>query len=345
MATASKKLLDSCERFALYLGFAVFLGTFVAVGTTMLLSGSHQISLDSLKFISSMISPIVGISVVALTYIRKRMVDKSIETRHWLIFMLILGVAFSYFAGEMSVIIIYTMSRSFRQLTLDPLSTALLLGTAEGLFAYILSIEIFKFNLKKLSLFSFFFVLTGFLVTGSYHIDPRWWAGSLCALGMGMGYTGAFYIYNSTVVITSLLLLLMGFYISPAFDNLITAKYAKKWQVNVLKGVYLLSIFLLFLVGLIPFGHGYILSQIHYFAGNFIFVFIGLTMLLLPLLLGGMKKSFYVFNYGILALALTFYILYSQIHYFTITFYEINSIILIVIWATFLVRNVDLVSS
>jgi hypothetical protein len=109
----------------------------------------------------------------------------------------------------------------------------------------------------------------------------------------------------------------------------------------VLKYLYLFTVSQLFLVGLIPYGHSDILNQVHYFAGNIIFIMIGATMLLLPVIMLGEKRIFYVINYLFLAFGVLFYLLCNNVHYFSITFYELNSIILIIIWSIYIIRHLE----
>jgi hypothetical membrane protein len=159
---------------------------------------------------------------------------------------------------------------------------------------------------------------------------------------MGVGFTGAFWIYNITIIVCSLLLFLIGLYLNEYFKKLVKIGRIDQERKNTLSTIYIVSVIMIFFVGLIPYGHERNLSEIHLFAGDMVFVFIALTMLFSGFLFWGFRKFFHIFTYAILFVGLLFYYLYGISHYFTITFYEINSIILIALWVIFMVKYIEL---
>jgi len=287
--------------------------------------------------------PAVCVLTIVVSYWLKCKKTKTIDTDKWFVFVPILGLSFAFLFATMGYFGVDIFTRVFKDLAPDIASATILISAVSAILAYILSVEIFHFNAKKLSMLLLAITLSGFVISAIYSRDSHWWAGSLCALGMGKGFWGAFWIYNAAIVIDALLLFLIGFYLAPLFKELIERKKLNQIRFNILKSIYLFSIFLILLVGLIPYGHQPLLSQIHIYAGNMVFIAIGMTMLLSKLLMNNFRRSFYVISGLFFIVGVFLYVLYNYINYFTITFYELNSAVLIVIWVVYLVKYIKIV--
>ena len=298
---------------------------------------------QEIRNLVSLCLPAVCVITITTSYWLKCQKTKTIDTDKWFIFIPILGLSFAFLFATMGYFGVDISTRVFRDLAPDIASATILLSAVSAILAYVLSIEIFHFEAKKLSILLLTVTLSGFIISAIYSRDSHWWAGSLCALGMGKGYQGAFWIYNTSIVLAGLLLSLMGFYLVPLFKELVIRHKLTKIRLKVLTAIYQFSILLIIIVGLIPYGHQPILSQIHIYAGNMVFLVIGLTMLFSKLIMNKFKRSFYIISYLFFSIGVALYVLYDVVNYFTITFYELNSAVLIVIWVVYLIKYIKIV--
>jgi hypothetical protein len=326
------------ERLSLRLSIASFFIALVITPTYLYLSGGSSTTFLNLREYVTFLLPILTAATVLVCYPHWKR-DAFVRARWY--FAPILALAFGFLTILGSYFALDFLSQAFRHLQLDLVSATFFVAFGTGITIYILTEEMNKLNLKKITLLLLGNTILGFLITASNHFDPRWWAGSLCALGMGVG-TGVFWVYNITLVVDGLLLIVLGSFLTPYLVVVYREGHISPDNYALVKFIYIVEIVLLLVVGFLPYGHVHILSQFHLLAGNMVFLVFAVFMALAGFIFQGFRRFFYVVTYLLLSIGLILYFLYDYLHYFTITFYEINSIILISIWVVFLIKYIQI---
>jgi len=138
------------EKRALSIAILVFgsLIIFLSIYFSFLPSTKFQ----EIRNLVSLCLPIVCVITILASYWFKQRITETIDTKNQIFFVPILGLAFAFLFTTMGYFGVDIFTRVFRDLVPDITSATILISAVSAILAYVLSIEIFHFDAKKLSM-------------------------------------------------------------------------------------------------------------------------------------------------------------------------------------------------
>lgn len=296
------------------------------------LSGSWSLGSVTALAAAAVGAPTIVWSYVASSRGRPRWRQSSIPRRVLDTTGLVLAGCGMAFLLILSVYALF--QRAFQDLEVDRLGAIVLAAATLAATAYVLALIVGRVTTTSLATLLGLFLTAGVFASMLTVDDPAWWQLHFSALGAG-GAISAF-AFNLTLVVAGLVLITLADYLTQDLQSRSKAPGAGDRGVLVVRIVLIVIGVALTGVGLVPVDASLVVHNL--FAISMLVAF-GALMVLVPLLIGELPRSFVittiVFAAGLVLAVLLFY----PIGYYNLTAVELIAVILIFVWLLLFTRH------
>ncbi|GAA1406897.1 hypothetical protein AUR04nite_04740 [Glutamicibacter uratoxydans] len=198
------------ERYALWAGlfcalFGMAVGMIIFAGASPLLFGG--LSVGGVASVTGAVSAGTSSAYAFRRLLRRREAWlRAIPT--WRQYVVGLGLILVHVASTVMIILVvtYLFSQAFFGLHLDVLSSSLFVAAISGLSSYLCLVATARTNAENLSVVLGIYMAAGVLLSMLLAENQGWWKGMFSALGTSDSGLGSFWTFNTTMVISGLVL-------------------------------------------------------------------------------------------------------------------------------------------
>jgi len=325
------------ESWALIVAAIAALGSLIVA---LIIFGNGRVGLGgnlSIGSVASQLAAVAGLPTFAWTYVHFSRQDVTWRNRGR--FRRILGtIGLSVTGAAMAALLIGSLfslfQLAFRALVLDAIIAALLVTVTVGFSTYVLFLVAAKVTTARLIGLLALFFIAGMFASMLTADDPRWWESNFSALGMG-GETSA-RTFNLTVILAGLVIGTLADYLTIDLRSRKTETGSDLRGVAVVRG-FLVGVGLALIgIGIVPVDQSLIFHNI--FAVSLLGGF-GTLIVLVPIVLDGLPRSFTPITAVILLLIVGAVALFWPIGYYNLTAAELVAMLLIFAWLILFVRS------
>ncbi|HSX57988.1 MAG TPA: hypothetical protein VLE47_01815 [Candidatus Saccharimonadales bacterium] len=250
-----------------------------------------------------------------------------------------LSLPHALLAAVVSGLFIVVLNYAFKGLTLDPLSSSFILGLAAAIIVYLVITLAMSVTIEAVTAVVISFLLVGVLASMLATDNENWWQVNFSYLGTFE--SGVTKIFNATLVITSLVMLvLVNFLFDSVKEKITEDKRVKSKNFQRVKRLFIIAAISLGGVGLFSYSRS---PLFHDLSAMVLAICFGVMMVSMRLFLPIFPKAFYTISY-IIAFAMVFgwVFLLNGINYINLTAFELLAAVFCGIWIGLFLRNISL---
>lgn len=247
-----------------------------------------------------------------------------------------LAFVYSMTAFLFTLAIFFVINQSFVGLDLDRLSSALIVALFVGMSGYIQYLLARSMDAIQLSSVLGVFLVSGVLTSMMTASDPGWWQKHFSSLGAGGGVSG--YAFNGTLILAGLSIAAIAGFVSNDFAQIQTKRPEfQKVRTSLIRVfMVLLGLFLACVGAFVYNVHPTIHNSV---AGGMALMFVALAAGL-PWVAPAFSRAFFALSYAMMVGILFAYWLMTDVHYFSLTMFELTCAAMIFGWIIVFIRQV-----
>lgn len=340
------------ERQALWAGFfCSLLGLVVG----LILFAGNRPSLAGGLSVGSVAASTGGISAALVSAIAFRRLLLSREPwlkliPKWRQIVTMLGLLLVHAASTIMILMVafHLMQQAFFGLHVDIFAGSLLVSGATGLSAYLCLVATARTNSQTLSVVLGIFMASGVVISMLLAEDRGWWQSMFSALGTYDAGIGSFWTFNTTLVISGLVLAAFTEFMTrdlarlariyrcrPSLEKYRLAKYLRP-RPGVVRWCLLGAAVGVIAIGVVPVN---IAPEIH---GIFVqLAAIGMVLLLLgtTVILPGYPAIFHLMSLTALGALWLSFLLWQEWNYYNMTGFELAVVAILFTWISVFIRT------
>lgn len=287
-------------------------------------------------FYVSFLAAVIGI------YIQNR-IERSTYGKLWPAFAVVLGITCGFIGNILGRFFAYIIIGSLKDIVAMPVIASCLISLLCGTLCYLSGHIVFRLNQLKyilLVLATFFF---GFFASVIMTHNNYWWKSSICTLGMPSSKN--YEIYNYTLIIFGISLIVFAAYLRPLMKSLLSKKIMDIHKIKTLTILYFLGMIDFALIGAVPYGIYSWMNPVHVFMGSFVFYVISLIMFLSFWLFSKFSRNFVRANYVLLLICALSYSIGFYTKLLPFSYAEIAMTIAVLTWVALLIIDLKKINS
>jgi len=340
------------ERQALWAGFfcsilGLVVGFILFVGNRPGLSGG--LSVGAVAATTGGICAAL-VSVIAF---RRLLISREPWLRRipkWRQIVTMLGLLMVHAASTIMILMVafHLMQQAFFGLHVDVVAGALLVSGATGLSAYLCLVATARTNAQTLSVILGIFMASGVVISMLLAEDRGWWQSMFSSLGTYDAGIGSFWTFNTTLVISGLVLAAFTEFITrdlarlartyrcrPGFEKYRISKFVRP-RPSIVRWCLLAVALGVILIGVVPVN---VAPEVH---GAFVqLAAVGLVVLLIStvVLLPGYPVVFHLMSLTALGALWLAFLLWQEWNYYNLTGFELAVVAIIFTWISVFIRT------
>ena len=238
------------------------------------------------------------------------------------------------------LVVALLLQRAFFGLQLDLLSASLAVAAASGISAYLCLVSIARTTSESLSVVLGLFMASGVLVSMLLAEDPWWWRSMFSALGTRQAGAGSAWIFNSTLVISGLVLAALVEFLTRDLAR-IALRYQSRSRWRKPRPAFVRWCLLLVAAGIIGVGvfpvslAELLHSSCVRLAAVAMIVLLAATVLVLP----GFPLVFHLMSYAAIGAFWAGFELWNSWGYYNLTGFELAAVAVIFSWIAAFIRT------
>jgi hypothetical protein len=236
----------------------------------------------------------------------------------------------------MYALLFYIVDRSFIGVLIDQWAASALVAFATGLAGYFVYLSAATMNSMRIAGILALFLVSGTFVSMLTAQDPHWWYLHFSSLGASGGVSG--YAFNGTLILAGLSIAAIAGFVSNDFAQIQTKRPEfQKVRTSLIRVfMVLLGLFLACVGAFVYNVHPTIHNSV---AGGMALMFVALAAGL-PWIAPAFSRAFFALSYAMMIGILFAYWLMTDVHYFSLTMFELTCAAVIFGWIIVFIRQV-----
>lgn len=273
------------------------------------------------------------------SFYKQNKLEKPFSRKTLPFISLTISLTLAFTAGIFSYLLSLLLPEAFHRLPYTNIGISFFIAGLMAMIFFLISDFVFRINAKKLALLLLTTFLSGFFISAVSSLDTTWWRWSICSLGMPTNPSKVF--YNFTIIITGIMMLILGVFLTPELDNLVNNKIITARKSKLLKILYLIEASDIIMIGVIPYGVTTPLNYVHNFFAYYSFAHIGIIILFCRLLFKNFPQKFINLSYIIFACTAIYYFVNLYFKIFPAALAEIVVMVVAGIWIFLTVKTIQ----
>lgn len=276
--------------------------------------------------------------------IKLKLLKLKVSERRIRFFSITLGIFFACFIGVFSTVLAVLFDNIFIGLMLDHYISSIIAGVFCSIVVYSMIPVAIQLGTNDLVTYLGIFLIGGVTISMLTVQEPFWWEKNFSFLGTVE--SGSFLIFNVTLILSALVLLLVIEYVFEGHRKAILSyKKVRPDRYDWTKMIFIFLALTFGGVGMFPWVQDTVFATLHNVSVILLAMGLFVIMLAIKWLIPIFPKNFYLNTYIILGAFAVAGILYSFVGYFNQTAYELLCFFIAAIWTLLFMRNMELLAT